>query len=261
MKTIAYCALLYGADYLSYAIRSVIDAVDEFWVLYTPVGSHGARTQTPCPDRMEDLREIAQTAAGNKLRWVESTLWAQEYQQRGAIHLLVPDADVVLVVDADEVFEDGFAQAAIDFAWQTQARTVRLPFWHLWRSFRRGFMHDPAFPERVIVPKAAGASVTMPTDQHVWHFGYAQRDEIVAYKLLTHGHRAEFRHDVDWLRDIFMTNRQTDCHPVGSEWWNCEDMDMSRLPRVLADHPFRELDVIGRVIGSSQHKRKARATA
>lgn len=243
MKTIAYTALHYGKDYLAAAIRSVIDAVDEYHVLYTPTGSHGHYSAMPCPESREELYEIARQAAGDKFHWHEGA-WAWEGQQRDAIHTLVPDADVVLVLDADEIYEDGLAQDAITFALNANVRQVRLPFLHLWRSFRRGFAHDPAYPHRVICPKVTSGETTMPTDKRVWHAGYAQRPEIVAYKLGTHGHRSEFRRDVDWLHDVFLANRQYDCHPVGSDAWNCEDIDQTTLPTPLKGHPYESMGVI-----------------
>lgn len=250
MKTIAYTALHYGKEYLGYAIRSVIDAVDEYWVLYTPVGSHGHRTSVPCPDSADELQAIAYDAAGNKLHWVESNLWTYEGQQRDAIHALVPDADVALVVDADEVWSAGLAEFAINsHGYPTPpARRLRLPMIHYWRSFYRGILHDPAFPERVIFPQIHGATMTTrgsgPTNIH--HFGYAQRPEIIGYKLLTHGHKNEFRRDCDWFHDKFMANAQQDCHPVGSEYWNPEPVDpfAHGLPEFMREHPFAGMEVI-----------------
>jgi hypothetical protein len=245
-KTIAYTALHYGADYLAWAIRSIIDYVDEYWVLFSPVGSHGHSTSAVNPDHAADLFEIAQQAAGDKLRWYSASpyQWKTEGEQREYIHTLVPDADVILVLDADEIWSDGLAVEAIEFAQTTQVKTIRLPFIHLWRSFRRGFAHDPAYPTRVIVPKNADGDALLSTDKRIWHFGYAQRSEIVEYKIGTHGHRGEWRKDCDWLNDVFLANRQFDCHPVGSDFWNCEDIDQSQLPTVLTDHPYRKLDII-----------------
>ncbi len=245
MKTVSYTALLYGLDYLEYAIRSVIDAVDEHHIIYSPVGAHGHRTPVPCPESRDELYAAAERGAGSKLRWHDAGEFAYEGQQRDSILQYAPDADVILVVDADEILEDGMAQEAIDFALTANVRRIRLPFLHLWRSFHRGFAHDPAYPDRVICPKVADGETTMPTNKRVWHAGYAQRPEIVAYKTLTHGHRGEFRRDVDWLNDVFLANRQYDCHIVGSDAWNCEDIDQSTLPTPLKDHPYRFMEVIG----------------
>ena len=249
MKTIAYTALHYGKDYLGYAIRSVIDAVDEYWVLYTPVGSHGSRTSVPCPDTQAELLDIAYDAAGSKLHWVESTLWTWEGQQRDAINLLVPDTDVILVVDADEVWSEGLAQASIighEWARAHHVRRLRLPIIHYWRSFYRCVLHDPAFPERVIYPQMSGDTITASTSLVLHHFGYAQRPEIVEYKQLTHGHRSEWRRDCDWFHDRFMANAQRDCHPVGSQYWNPETVDPFALglPEFMRAHPYAGMEVI-----------------
>ena len=203
-----------------------------------------------CPDTREQLAALAIEGAGSKLRWVEKD-FDNEGAQRGYIYELEPDADVIIVVDADEIYGDNLVQNILSWggSWNgvPVMRGFRLPFWHYWRSFKRGFMHDPAWPERVIFPKndtRLGMATPSQDIGVIHHFGYAQRSEIVQYKQLTHGHKGEWRKDVDWFTDVFMANRQYDCHPVGSDAWNCEDMDASVLPRVLNDHPFRLMEVI-----------------
>ena len=246
MRIISLTVCLYGCDYLKYALASVNLAVDAQYVLYTSQGSHGHRTNAVCPDTRDQLAALAIEGAGSKLRWVEKD-FDNEGAQRDYIHVLEPDADVIIVCDADEIYSEGLINEINFLAHNVrpQHRRIRLPFWHYWRSFKRGFMHDPAFPERIICPKSKENDVsTLGTSHFVHHFGYAQRSEIVQYKQLTHGHKAEWRKDCDWFNDVFMANRQTDCHPVGSDAWNCEDMDSSQLPRVLNDHPFREMDTI-----------------
>lgn len=244
MKVIAYTALMYGKAFFDAAIRSVIDEVDEFWVLYSAHGSHGSYTDVPCPDSRDDLFVIALNAAGQKLRWVDGN-WKQEGEQRDYIHVAAPDADIILVVDSDEVYADGLARDAIAFARQGRYRRIRLPFLHLWRSFYRGFAHDPAYPERVICMSAPeGTTETFQTPKRIWHFGYAQDSRIVGYKMAIHGHRGQWRTDVNWFADVFMANRQVDCHPVGSEFWDAEDIDQANLPTVLLDHPYRRMGLI-----------------
>lgn len=247
-KIVGYVALLYGREFLHSAIRSVIDSVDEMYIIYdaTEHGSHGTQTQYPCPDKRHELIEIAWDACKGKMHWQQDA-FVHEGHQRMSIHRYAPDADAILVVDSDEIYEDGLADEAIEFALtKTQARTVRIPFQHQWRSFHRGFLHDPAYPHRVIVPKRQEADDTMHTDKRVWHFGYSIRPELVQWKWLIHGHRSELR--PHWFRDVFMTNRQYDCHPCGNDSWNAEDIDQVKLPSVLKDHPYKDLSVIGEVL-------------
>jgi hypothetical protein len=77
------------------------------------------------------------------------------------------------------------------------------------------------------------------------HMGYATTPEIVAYKWQIHGHLNELRRDVNWFQDVFMANRQTDCHPVGSEYWNPEPVNpLDYMPYWMAQHPFFNMEVI-----------------
>lgn len=246
MNVISYTALHYGADYLHYAIKSVIDHVDKHYILYTPIGSHGHRTPIPCPETRDELFAIAQRAAGDKLVWIDGE-WPYEGAQREHIHVVAPDADVVLVVDADEVWPSGLVRNLTDgIDYGHLAKRNRVTMRHFWRSFYRCVLHDPASPVRVICPKKPESEMGL---SDLWgsinHFGYAQRPEIVRYKLETHGHKNEFRRDVDWFNDVFMANRQHDCHPVGSEYWNPEIFNpLDYMPEFMRQHPYYNLEVI-----------------
>ena len=246
---VASICLHYGSDYLHHAIRSIIDDVDSVVVLYSPVGSHGHRTDAPCPDTKEELYAIASRAAGDKLRWFDGD-WAYEGHQRDSIYEIAPDADCIVVLDSDEIMPPGFIRSAIEATKDSGVRDVRLPFVHAWRSLKHVITHDPAYPVRIIYPRnPTGTSMTFTPDpslpilqRSVFHAGYAQRVEIVRYKLLTHGHKAEFRRDVDWFNDIFMnTFRTSDLHPVGSDFWTWETVDVSDF---MMDHPYADLDLI-----------------
>ena len=245
MNVIAYTALHYGRDYLASAIRSVIDHVDEYHVLYSAVGSHGFAANVPCPETRDELYAIAESAAGGKLRWHDGQ-WAHEGYQRDSIHVYAPDADVILVVDADEVWPRGLVRNMTDGVdMPFFPHRVRLPMIHYWRSFHRAILHDPAYPVRVIYPKQPEGEMGLSKLVGcINHMGYAQRPEIVNYKQLTHGHRGEWRQD-DWFNTVFMANAQTNCHPVGSEYWNPEAVNpWDYLPQWMSEHPYYGLEVI-----------------
>ena len=82
-KVAAVTALHYGIDYLEDAIKSVIDAVDEFHILYSARPCHTVQTDEPCPESREELYQIAERAAGSKLIWHDGN-WLHEGQQRDA---------------------------------------------------------------------------------------------------------------------------------------------------------------------------------
>lgn len=244
MKVIAYTALHYGRDYLAAAIRSVIDYIDEYHVLYTPAGSHSHRTDVPCPETRQELYMLAWAAAGDKLRWHDGE-WSHEGQQRDTIYQIVPDADAIITLDADEIWPVTVIERTLMAARYAQSRVYRVPIIHYWRSFNRAILHDPAYPERLVIPGVKPGQHAYLDQGFINHMGYAQRSEIVGYKLLTHGHRNEFRRDCDWFRDVFLANRQSDCHPVGSEYWNPEPVNpLDYMPGWMAQHPYYGLELI-----------------
>lgn len=244
MKIVCYTALHYGSDFLNHAIRSIIDDVQEYIVLYSPIGSHGHQTSTPCPDTREELYDIAYAAAGEKLRWFDGQ-WPYEGAQRDSIFGIVPDADVIVVLDADEIYPPGLLQDAIAHGMRENARQVLIPLRHYWRSFHKAFTHDPAAPVRLHFPKVSQGITTFATNDESYrlqHFGYAITPELMRYKWQIHGHLAEMRKDIDWLNDVYLANRQFDCHPVGSDYWLVvEDVTP---PDFMLDHPYAKLSVI-----------------
>ena len=247
MKVVGFTALHYGRDYLAWAIRSIIDHIDEYHVAYSAIGSHGHRSEVKCPETRAELYAIASAAAGSKLRWHDGE-WPHEGAQRDSIHEYAPDADVIVVLDADEIWSDWTMEGLLHHKPSTKFRRLRVPIIHYWRSFYRAVLHDPAYPIRVIYPKVADGEETLSlksTAEPINHMGYAQRPEIVRYKQLTHGHRNEWRKDVDWFADKYMANAQTDTHPVGSEYWNPERVDpLDYMPRWMQDHPYYHMQVI-----------------
>jgi len=246
-KIVAFTALHYGLEYLQWAARSVIDDVDEWHIAYARVGSHGHRTEIPCPETEQQLRIAATQIAGHKLRWHPGE-WNVEGHQREMIYEYAPDADVIIILDADEIWHDGLVQHAIAYSAQRNDREWRLPMIHFWRSFRRAVLHDPAYPVRLVWPKRARQEASAyiaprAREDMICHFGYAQKLETVKYKLQVHGHRNELRET--WYNEVYVTNRQTDCHPVGSVFWNPEDVNpLDWMPAWMESHPNFGKDMI-----------------
>lgn len=239
---IAFTALHYGADYLSWSIRSVIDYIDKVYIAYTPHGSHGSQTNKPCPDTRAELLAIAEDAAGDKLHWYEGD-WYQENEQRNSIYAEAPNADMILVLDSDEIWRQDMVVRLLRTAWEGDKRFYRARGIHFWRSLWKATATDFAAPERVICPKRPdGMHIT---DNYFAHMGYAQRPAVVEYKQHIHGHRNEWRKDCNWFEDIFMRNRLTDCHPCHNDNWNMVTVDPLRyLPSIITEHPYFSRTVI-----------------
>lgn len=240
----AYTALHYGSPYLAYAIRSVIADVDKYFVLYSAHGSHGARGNGGLPESesREALQLIAYQEAGDKLVWIDGT-WHNEGQQRDSIYALATGAEIILVVDYDEVWQTGAAADAIARVRRLAAQKFRVPMIHYWRSFYWGFTRDPAWPVRVICPK--GFDETYLDIAPINHLGYAIPTWLLKYKMSIHGHRGQWRRDCNWMIERWEANARFDCHPVGSDFWNAEPiLPDQTMPAFMKDHPYYELEVI-----------------
>ncbi len=241
MRVVGFMALHYGLDYIQYAIESIIDFVDVLHIAYSPVGSHGATTPVPCPESERDLRALAHKAAAGKLVWHYGT-WPHEGAQRDMIYEWAPDADIIVVCDSDEVWATHQLIHGIRTVQETKARNYRVPMVHYWRSFRRCFTKDRSFPVRLINPRITSDDewYLSETWGYINHFGYAIKPDLMRYKWLIHGHRAEYRQG--WWENVYMNKTcQQDLHPVGNDSWNYEIVEqLDYMPNGRKTHPFQK---------------------
>lgn len=255
-KIVAYMGLLYGKDYLDAAIRSVIDAVDEFHIIYSqrPWQQYDHSTR-PCPETRTELHQIAADRAGRKLRWHDG-VYRHLGHQNDQIYQFAPDADVMINIDADEIWPETLIAAVVEASaavcHTADWRNLRVPFIHYWRSMHQAVLHDPSWPLRVILPrrfdKNTQAEHTFSREYgYVNHMGYAQSSEIVRYKLDMHMHAPEFvLPPAQWFEQVFMdTNRTTNLHLCGNEHWNTEPVDpLDYMPGWMKDHPYYGMELI-----------------
>jgi hypothetical protein len=248
-KVAAIICLHFGADYIAHAMHRVADVVDDYYVQYSPVASHGHASPVPCPETYEQLSGVVRSAIEqiNKPLYWHTGYWNSEGDQfKEAMRR--SDADIVVKLDADELWSPGLLAAVIEQGIERNVYEMRVPLWHYWRSFHKAFTHDPAAPGRVYLRMIRDGASTfnkpadMPEDFTIHHFGYALPVALMRYKVQSHGHMNQFRRDCDWINDVYAANRQQDCHPVGSEYWmQTEDVTP---PEFLHDHPFYGLEVI-----------------
>lgn len=244
MKIIAFMALHYGKVHLPFAIRSLIGSVDEFWIAYTPIGSHGFRVEQPCPDSRAELFDIAARECGDKLRWREG-VWPHEGAQRDMIYQWCPDADVILVIDSDEIWPANLPGIVVGGVLSSGARVHRLPMVHFYRDFRHAALTDAACPVRAICPwskRRSAPEVTLTTPPIV-HLGYVIPPELMRYKLSIHGHKGEMRWTPDEYTDTVYRdpNRWRDVHPTSVNYWTPVLTDPAiYMPGLMRQHPYWE---------------------
>ena len=247
MNVQSYTILHYGADYLPYALRSVYDYVDQLHVIYTPTPSHGTMIDAAPPDSREELLHAAFAHnPDKKIKWYDVDWIRDEGPQRDtAVQICKQNgADLVLVVDCDEVWPAATLQKALDYAWvHRSARNWLINFTHFWRSFD-WVCRDNAWPVRIIDLRHDDGTGYIPKELgDIYHFGYAVRDEILKYKWLIHGHKAEMR--PDWWAKWNAWPPVDDCHPTNGEgWWKPERFDKAQLPVILLEHKFYNVERI-----------------
>lgn len=248
MNIQSYTILHYGSAYLPYALRSIYDHVDRLNIIYTPTPTHGTGTSTTPPDSRDDLLKAAFSHdPDNKIYWTDIKNVYQEGHHRDLAVEICREhgADMVLVVDYDEVWPSQTLRLALDYAWQQDsARNWLINFTHFWRSFN-WVCRDNNWPVRIIDLRHTDKSTGYISKDFgdIYHFGYAVPDEVMRYKWLIHGHKAEMR--PDWWAKWQAWPPTPDCHPTNSNnWWMPEPFIKEWLPDFMHEHPFYGLEKI-----------------
>ncbi len=245
----AYCGVHYGVDYIPYAIQSIYNQVDQIHVVYTPHPSHGFQTSSSPVESKDQVQDaVFAYNPDDKIRWHIAFQKYQEGQHRDlAVHLCEEaGADLILVVDCDEVWHDEVLKSALNYAWQkNEVRNWLINFTHLWRSFD-WCCKDEGWPVRIIDLRFSDRNSTayIPREMgEIFHLGYAVRDETMTYKWKIHGHKSELR--LGWLYNQWDAWPPVeDCHPTngrnedGKAFWSPEPFDKVRLPKLMREHPF-----------------------
>lgn len=242
----AYVIAHYGRDYLGYALRSIIDHVDQAHVIYTPHPSHGHSANVPCPETKDDIFQAADIGSPKVRRYELSGIRYEGPQRDYAVDLCKrAGAEMVLVVDCDEVWPAEVLSRALSYARvENKARSWLVNMTHLWRGFNH-CCRDQGWPVRIIDLRHKEGVAYIPKDfGDIFHFGYAVTGKIMEYKWRIHGHKYELR--PEWFETKWNTwPPPPDCHPTNSEgFWNPEPFDKELLPPILREHPFWNLDKV-----------------
>lgn len=241
--------LHYGVEWLRWSILSVVNHVDAVHIFYTPFPSHGQATQMVCPESREDIQNsLVDIFAQYDVFWHDCpNKFAHEGEHRtfavkSCQHY---GAEMILVVDFDELWPGDVLEKALWEASVARERTYRIGMRHFWRSCK-WVCDDGAMPTRIIKP-----NVQEPTEQYVsgkvLHMGYAQTPSIVRYKMDIHGHKNEWRQE--WWLHKFLEWKpgDKDVHPTSIDYWNpvlAGEETRSQLGKLCGDHPYFNLDLI-----------------
>lgn len=255
MRTAAAFAVHYGREYLRWAVRSVSQVVDEVHIFYTPTPSYGFATDLPCPETEAELKgEAFDGVYGEQcqLFWHRAVGHASEHGMRSAMQSHVARrCDLYVVVDADEVWYPSTLEDAFRHVWNAnRAGRWQARFANFWRSFH-WMVDDQFMPVRIVDtrhPLDVDAQFDLASQpMPVFHFGYAQRVELMRYKMAIHGHHAEIR--PGWFDEKFLGWQpgDVDTHPCVNNLWTPRPTDaltQLALNHVVGDHPYRRVDLI-----------------
>lgn len=239
--------LHYGAEYFGAALKGVDGIVDKIIILYSARPSHGSATRMICPDSRFELLQIAQdTIKSSAWDWVDVTAH-QEHQHREMAFDYAKGFDVLVNFDSDEVWHREGLREAIEQASKLDSRYIQLRHdsWvNFWRSFDY-VVRDGFNPVRLHNLKSTNKKQEIVTGR-IYHFGCAQRKEIMEYKYEIHGHRSEIR--PNYLKDFYFAwtpdNQFGDVHPVAHGLWTPEPFDKTTLPDYLKAHPNYDKSLI-----------------
>jgi len=237
MKVIGYMPLHYGKDFLKESLTAVIDLVDEFVVLYVANPSYGFDTSAVCPESETELKTIAESVCGSKLKWVKQN-YTNEGQHRNEIFHHTNGYDLLVTVDSDEVMDTKDLKEALDVAYVGVHRNYGINgYINLWRNFNYE-CKDGFQPVRVINLNNQHKDQST-LNIKIWHFGCCQSKEVMDYKYEIHGHKDELR--TEWLKDFYYSDRMIDLHPVAHDLWNAEPYNKELMPSYLKAHPYFDL--------------------
>lgn len=252
MKILAYCALHYGAEWLEWAIRSMIDLVDEYHVFYTPHPSHGYQTRRKMPGG-EDRDTLYNIASLFDVTWHDVDQFYQEGDHRDycVVQLTDRGADIIVWQDADEVWDLDELSNSLDFVVEHDARNYGVHAMHFWRGVNWVCL-DECMPIRFIKPSGHGTAFI--PGMGFYHFGYAQSPMLVAYKKSIHGHRGDWRKK--WWSDIYNNwdpTKTCECgvHPTnscddktGKPFWTPQPFNRFDIEDLIGDHPYFNDEII-----------------
>lgn len=242
IRSIAYCPILYGKEFLKQAIQSVEPFVERIIMLYTEKPSYGHGTDVDCPETEEELKAIA-LSASPKVFWVKGN-WGQEGEHRNEIYKYADDYDIIISFDADEVFNQEDLPKAIEFIANGDKRNYGVNgYINFWKTFDLE-VKDFYRPIRFINLKNEWGTEG-EVMQRIYHFSCCQSDEIMRYKYLVHGHASELKNN--WLEEKYFgwnpRNQLQYLHPVALDiWGDAFPFDKTTLPQSLKDHPRYQIE-------------------
>lgn len=246
MKVLGFMTIHYGLEYLKESLLSIKDHVEGMVISYVHKPSHGFKTILDCPDKAEDIRKVCEEVLGNKLIWDEAEFYGAENIHRSVAKKYSQGFDLILTIDADEVFESTEINNALNYAYTHPERYYGINgYLNFWRSFDYVCL-DGFRPIRIENLNNHNSLQNLNCPLTIYHFSTAQSRAVMEYKYSCFGHANEIK--PDYLEKIFYKwtpeNNFGDLHPVSINLWNAIKYDKNKLPDFLKKHSNFEKTLI-----------------
>lgn len=246
MKIYGVIRLHYGADYLRWVIKSFRPIAEKVVILYTEMPSFqgGRPSRDGNIDTRADLVACIPEEDKERILWYDNQP-VDVYQ----VPRIFPEVDAVLELDSDEVISPELCGSILHEIDQGTLgdRVYRLPMIHHWRSFNY-YCTNQGWPTRMFFPKNTGGNDSYFPGGYergvIHHFGYCRRRKEMEYKVDLSEHRPEWR--PGWWEEKYNRFPEVleDVHPTCINMWNAQPYDKTKMPDIMRDHPYWDLEVV-----------------
>lgn len=238
MRVLGFLTIHYGVEYLEASLLSIKNHVEKMVVSYSVNGSHGFRSSELCPDFEVDIFEICNQVLGDKLIWNRADGYHNEGAHRAVKYHYSDGYDLILTIDADEVFKEEDVPRALQYAYQHPERFYGIKgYVNFWRSFNYA-CYDGFRPIRIENLNSNSRAQNLECPLTIYHFSTAQSEPVMRYKYKVFGHSSEIKEN--WLDGTHYRwtpdNNFADLHCVSIGLWNTESFDKTTLPESLKNH-------------------------
>ncbi len=238
MRTIGFMSIHYGKEYLIESLLSIRDHVEKMVVAYSKQPSHGQRVKEDCPDTEQEIHDICKEVLGDKFIWHRSERFNSEAEHRGIRYTYAQGYDLILTIDADEVFKEEEIQGALNYAYNNKERYYGIKgYVNFWRSFDYCCL-DGFRPIRIENLNNNNHLQNHECPLTIYHFSTAQSEPILRYKMKAFGHASEIKKG--WIENVYYAwtpeNNFGDLHPVSISLWNSIPFNKELLPEYLKLH-------------------------
>ena len=277
MRIAAVFCVYNEQEYLTYAVRAILPAVDRVFILLgrTPYNAYNpqAREASKADGTEALVDELA--AQESKITVVKGS-WDSEVDHRnsGLELCLKENLDYYWLVDGDEVYrEDHWKNILEAIRSNPQVGTFIIKCHIFWRSFgyripaqelawrpRRIFKltrtrrflglklpHRLRFTGQNETNSLGPVEELSPEQAVFYHFSYARSVQAMEDKFKTFSHAHEI--SSDWVRQVWRAwpqNREmTDIHPVDPpKFKRAVKSSLEDLPAIMKEHPHYQQEII-----------------